>query len=450
MGVIKAYERFKNCKYIKRVHPKKLGRCEVDGSAVSYMRLKTTEGRLLLTQLKKQAKVDVSATIQGPIARLAQWGGTSWAFTPPTMPEDLVENITTLKLSTSQEPSLNLETDTLSTDSTNTQPPSSSRNQSSTEPISSSSTQRPLPLTPADSYPELNAARDVTWPILGKVMNKMLDNSYKKSEDFIHYDGPPTTQKAFAHEKRQRVAAKKNIKLSEYLAATELRLTNLESKPNLSNSQLVRLKAFLGKVVFPCWISTRGVDPRCTNVVVRELRDTHGWQSHVCQGQFDICAAKMARENKEVIVVSTDSDLMFTGIKELVRFQTKGTQFYSYPIKKIQNYCGLKTDNEWVSAAVLSLNDYDTSVGRTSFKTAIDDIKSIRDSWSRKTADRSTEGFVKEQCRRKNVDYSSVKNSIESFVNLQETPLEDYRQGDDEIDDSIRRIVYRVEALTLL
>jgi hypothetical protein len=285
--------------------------------------------------------------------------------------------------------------------------------------------------------------------MVANVINKMLDRYYKKSEDFIHYDGPPTAQKYFAHEKRRTAHITKIGKMSDILAATEKRLLQMESNPNLSNSQLSRFKAHLRKSVFPVWIDTRGLDPRATKVVVRELGHTHGWKSHQCQGQFDICAGRFARQDPNLTVVTSDSDLMFMGVKELVRFQPKGTRFYSYPIEKMIAHCGLKTAGEWVAAAVISLNDYDPSIGRTSFKTAIEEIKAIKKSWSRKgNADRSVEGYVKEYCKKKKVDVASVKNSIDSFVKLEETPLESFQQGDDELDDSICRIVYRVEALS--
>ncbi|KAF8910784.1 hypothetical protein BGZ58_005903, partial [Dissophora ornata] len=113
-------------------------------------------------------------------------------------------------------------------------------------------------------------------------------------------------------------------------------------------------------------------------------------------------------------------------------------------------HCGLETPEEWVAAAVVSLNDYDPSVGRTSFSTAIKDITVIRKDWIReKSKGRSVDRYVRELCRRKNIHHDAVKNSLDSFVKLVETPLDRYTPRDDEIDESIRRIVYRVEALTI-
>lgn len=68
MGVTKAFEVTKDCEAIKLVDPRKEGPCEIDGSAVSYMKFKTTEGRLLLKQLKKMAKEDErNAFLQSPL-----------------------------------------------------------------------------------------------------------------------------------------------------------------------------------------------------------------------------------------------------------------------------------------------------------------------------------------------------------------------------------------------
>ncbi|KAG0283794.1 hypothetical protein BGZ98_006178, partial [Dissophora globulifera] len=126
---------------------------------------------------------------------------------------------------------------------------------------------------------------------------------------------------------------------------------------------------------------------------------------------------------------------MFVGAERLIRPHPKGTRFYCYPVKNIVRHCGLRTQEEWVAAAVVSLNDYNPSVGRTSFSTAIKDISAIRKDWIRKKGkDRSADGYVKELCRRKNVHHDDVGNSLDSFVNLVETPLDQYTQGDDEID----------------
>ncbi|KAG0308208.1 hypothetical protein BGZ98_008631, partial [Dissophora globulifera] len=43
MGVARAFEVTKDCKAIKRVDPQEEGPCDIDGSAVSYMRFKATE-----------------------------------------------------------------------------------------------------------------------------------------------------------------------------------------------------------------------------------------------------------------------------------------------------------------------------------------------------------------------------------------------------------------------
>jgi 5'-3' exonuclease len=444
MGVTQAFELTKDCEAIKLVDPRKEGPCVIDGSAVSYMKFKATEGRLLLKQLKKMAKEDVSVGIPGPVLRLAHWDQESWSFPSPVATKGLASDLFALHLSTAPDPTLACNTS--STNSTTTQQVSSS-----TGLLYSASDALPPPShPPTDVHHELNSARDVVWPLLANVLNKWYDRFYKKSGDFIHYDGPPTTQKAFAHERRQLATKKQHLKLFEYLRIAEARLSQMEANPKLSNSQVSRFKSFLSKVLFPCWIRTRGVDPRATRAIVNELQESHGWKAHQCAGQFDICVGRKARENPDLVVVSTDSDLLFVGAERLFRLQPKGARFYCYPIKNIISHCGLETPEEWVAAAVVSLNDYDPSVGRTSFSTAIKDITEIRKDWNReKSKGRSVDRYVKELCRRKNVHHDAVKKSLDSFVKLVETPLDRYTQGDDEIDESIRRIVYRVEALTL-
>ncbi|KAF8957666.1 hypothetical protein BGZ46_002108 [Entomortierella lignicola] len=219
----------------------------------------------------------------------------------------------------------------------------------------------------------------------------------------------------------------------------------MEAKSKLSNSQISRFKSFLSKTLFPCWIRTRGVDHRATRAVANELRESHGWRAHQCSGQFDVCVARKARETPSLTVVSTDSDLLFVGVKRLFRLEMKGKQFHCYPIKDIIEYCGLETPEEWVAAAIVSHNDYDPSVGRTSFSSAIKDIIANRKEFKGSSVDQ----YVAELCRRKKVKLNAVENSLDSFVNLVETPAQNDIFEDDMIDESIRRIIYRVEALIL-
>ncbi|KAF9926430.1 hypothetical protein FBU30_003995 [Linnemannia zychae] len=382
MRVSKAYELINDCKAIKCVDPQKEGPCEIDGTAVSYMRFKTTEGRLLLKQLKKMAKEDVIIDTLGSVLHLAHWDQGSWSLPPTVATMGLTSDLSAMHLSTASTSSF------------------------TTLPIS--------PHPPTDVYHKLNSARDVVWPLLANALNKMYERFYKKSEDVIHYDVLPTTQKAFAHERRKRATKKQILKLSEYLRFAETRLLQMEAKPNLSNSRVIRFKSFFSKVLFPYWIRTRGIDPRASRAVVNELHESHGWKVHVRAGQADICIGKKAQESPDLIVVSTDSDLMFVGAEWLFRLILTGTRFYCYPIKDIILHCGPETSEEWAAAAVVSQNDYDPSF-----------------------------------CKRKNIQHIVVEKSLDSFVKLDETLLSQYTEGDDEIDESIRRIIYRVEALTL-
>ncbi|GJJ77078.1 hypothetical protein EMPS_09437 [Entomortierella parvispora] len=298
-------------------------------------------------------------------------------------------------------------------------------------------------------FSDLHNARMEAWPLLTRSMDRMFNTHYNKSADFIHYDGGPTVQKAFAHDRRLKANEKASIKMSELLASTDVRLSVMESKSTLSNKQLSRLKRHLNCVVFPHWMKCRGVDPRATVFVSRELHTSHGWKSHICHGQFDICAGKLAKKDPNITVVTTDSDLLFSGVKECVRIQLRGTSFYSYPIEGILAHCKLHSHEQWVAAAVVSLNDYDPSVGRTSFKTAVKEMEKLHKTFPRNCrTNLKAKDYVKEFCKGKHVDINSVERSLESFVDLLETPVEQLNPQNDVLDDSIRRIVYRVEMLT--
>lgn len=456
MGVAHAFVPLKDCEAIKATDPKSIDGCHIDGSAVSYMRLKSTEGRLLLNGLKRQAREITTASTPASTLSLGAWDKDKrlWFFPPSELPDGPTPlGMSTLRL-TSPISTLNNPTPIIPTvprrplvlppsyfGSASSQ--SASSQSASSQSVSFPPTSQPLSVIPTNPYHELNKARKEVWPVLAKVIDKMFDSNYSKSSAMIHYDGRPTVEKAFAHERRLKASQPASVKMSDLLASTENRLFQMESKANLSNSQLSRFKKHLRRVVFPHWLKCRGVNPRTTENVARELHDSHGWLSHVCEGQFDICAGKLAREDPNLTVVSTDSDLMFMGIKELVRFQPRGSRFYSYPIEEIIAFCGLESLTEWVAAAVISLNDYDASIGRTSFKSAIHAIKASREDLINPTI----QDFVRDFCEKKNDSINSVKNSLQSFVRLHETFLEQGQQDSDVLDDSIRRIVYRLGVL---
>ncbi|GJJ77959.1 hypothetical protein EMPS_10318 [Entomortierella parvispora] len=457
MGVANAFAPLKDCKAIKVIDPKSLDGCHIDGSAVSYIRLKNTEGRLLLKAFKKQAKEVTAASITASPLPLGEWDKENklWHFPSPERPDgsfsqdvsvSVPQRISALHISSPSSTSNNNPSTTIPVVPRQPliQPPSYFGPAS---PVSASFPPVSQPL-PDNVRHELNRARDEMLPVLARSMDKMFDNNYSKSSDYIHYDGTPTAEKAFARERRFKASLPASVKMSDMLASTERRLLQLESKTNLSNSQLHRLRKYLGCVVFPHWLKCRSVDPRTTKNVARELHDSHGWRSHVCNGQFDICAGKLARDDPNLTVVTTDSDLMFMGIKEFVRFQPRGTRFYSYPVEEMITFCGLESKEQWVAGAVVSLNDYDPSVGRTSFNSAIKAMKAIREDLLREDINPTVEAHVAKFCSKKKDHVENVQQSISSFVNLQETFLQQNQQVNDVLDDSIRRIVFRLGVLT--
>lgn len=374
MGVLNAFEPSKTCTSVKLVDPKSLGPLQIDASASTFMLFKKLEGRLLLQQLKKDAKIELSTPL------------------PITAP--------------------------------------------------------PL-ATPPPPFPELESARKVSWMKLAIILDKIFNKSYDKSKDVIHYDGPPTQQKAYARNRRGKARSKADERLLEVLRQAETRLCTMEKATNLSNRKLSRFQAFLSKTLFPLWITTRGIDTRATKAVAKELHDAHGWTTHICDGQFDLCAGKMAHTDMDkVVVVTTDSDLQFMGVDTVIRFQPRGTKFYRYSIQEVLEHCGLETVEEWKACAMLAQNDYDPSVARTSFKRAIEEVIKIRESWKQSgVINQSARSFAEAYCELKRVPVSSIKNSLESFIDLKETTLEQYTQGDDDLDNLIQKIIFRVQIL---
>ncbi|KAG0028667.1 hypothetical protein BGZ83_005037, partial [Gryganskiella cystojenkinii] len=178
---------------------------------------------------------------------------------------------------------------------------------------------------------DLYMSRERIAPKLAHSLDQTLDLNYRKSDNILHFDGPATIQKRFAHSRRMNSAKKAKEQFWYNHKAVSDRLDILEGKPHLSNGQLSRIGSKVRKVLSPSWKAARKVDQATVSTLSELLKNNHGWDSHVCNGQMDLCVAQAAVNDKNITAISADSDLLFTGIKKLIRFKPKGHAFIEYP-----------------------------------------------------------------------------------------------------------------------
>ena len=297
----------------------------------------------------------------------------------------------------------------------------------------------------AKLQPTLKVVRERVAPILAKSINRTLDNTYNKSNN-VHFDGPGTIQKKFAHSRRAKSRGKGLHSFQEIVKAINDRLDVLEAKPAVSRGQLSRIFAMVKKSLVRSWKAIRKVDQTTLSELARILKADHGWNCHTCTGQMDICIAKEALADKEIVAISQDSDLLFTGIKTLVRFKPKGNTFVEYPVKKIFTSLGIKSLEAWIACAVLTLNDYDSSAARQSFGPIVKAVSDIYTKY-RHSKDRTAIRLVEIYCQEQKVSVTDIHNSVESFIELREDLDPDHDSSNDKVDEAVRAIFVRVEGL---
>ncbi|KAF9346275.1 hypothetical protein BGX26_002245 [Mortierella sp. AD094] len=117
------------------------------------------------------------------------------------------------------------------------------------------------------------------------------------------------------------------------------------------------------------WKYARGIEPATRANLVAHLTN-NGWTVCQCRGEADVCISRWPGPGpgRHVVVASSDSDFLFHNVRTLLRQdpQRRSTFHRIDIMTDIVNHLGI-TEAEWVSAGIISNNDYATSLLRCSF-----------------------------------------------------------------------------------
>jgi hypothetical protein len=203
---------------------------------------------------------------------------------------------------------------------------------------------------------------------MARCLHNKFSKTYNQSRDTVlHIDGPQTSQKARARETRKSRSAKdlqevKDLseKILKIVAAAN---TTSGSKRRTQRRKLLRLNRKLKK----CWGSARIIDAGMKAGFTAGLEEL-GWEVCRCQGEADVCIGRRADEHPgQVVVASCDSDMLFHGVKELLRKERGADVYTSYSVADVIQRLQVN-EAQWVVAGVVTNNDYAGHVRGQSFK----------------------------------------------------------------------------------
>ena len=129
----------------------------------------------------------------------------------------------------------------------------------------------------------------------------------------------------------------------------------------------------LSKAALRNWKYARGIEPATRARLVGHL--THsGWTVCQCIGEADVCISRQPWQGqgpaprRHVVVASSDSDFLFHKVHILLRQdpQRRSTFYQIDIVNDVINPLGV-TEVEWLSAGIISNNDYSPSILRWSF-----------------------------------------------------------------------------------
>ncbi|KAF9944235.1 hypothetical protein BGZ65_012388 [Modicella reniformis] len=83
-----------------------------------------------------------------------------------------------------------------------------------------------------------------------------------------------------------------------------------------------------------------------------------GWTICRWQGETDVCIGRKADENPDqVVMASTDFDMLFHRVKTLLRKDVRSRSFTSYDVEGLINKPNINL-NQWIVAGTMTTNDY--------------------------------------------------------------------------------------------
>ncbi|KAI8605759.1 hypothetical protein EDD21DRAFT_110602 [Dissophora ornata] len=203
---------------------------------------------------------------------------------------------------------------------------------------------------------------------MAQCLHNKLSKTFTQTHDTVlHLDGPSTSQKARARGARRSRRAKdlQDVRdLSEkILMIVATANTTSGSKRRTQRRKLLRLNQKLKER----WGMARTIDTGMKADQAAGLEEL-GWEMCRCQGEADVCIGR--RENKlagQVVVASCDSDMLFHGVKELLRKEPGADVYTSYSVADVIQMLQVN-EAQWVVAGVVTNNDYTGQIRGQSFK----------------------------------------------------------------------------------
>jgi hypothetical protein len=267
---------------------------------------------------------------------------------------------------------------------------------------------------------------------MARCLHNKFSKTYNQSRDTVlHIDGPQTSQKARARETRKSRSAKdlqevKDLseKILKIVAAAN---TTSGSKRRTQRRKLLRLNRKLKK----CWGWARIIDAGMKAGFTAGLEEL-GWEVCRCQGEADVCIGRRADEHPgQVVVASCDSDMLFHGVKELLRKERGADVYTSYSVADVIQRLQVN-EAQWVVAGVVTNNDYAGHVRGQSFKKNLAVLRECD------AVDK--QDLLQQYCTKMGVSSTRFDSATDAFFKRLETPETDSTSSGG-IDDDMKEMV---------
>ncbi|KAG0197167.1 hypothetical protein BGX31_004998, partial [Mortierella sp. GBA43] len=168
---------------------------------------------------------------------------------------------------------------------------------------------------------------------------------------------------------------------------------------------------------------------------IAEGLKSYGWTVCHCDGEADVCIGQKAKRNPGLVVAaSTDSDILFHGVKQLLRKDPRNHTFTSYHVEEILEKLEV-TRSQWTVATVTTNNDYSAQVKSQTFSK---NIETARASDSEDPA-----AVLEKYCTIMNLDNGRFGPSKDVFMDNIETIMTE-STSNESIDLAMRGLVDRI------
>lgn len=249
--------------------------------------------------------------------------------------------------------------------------------------------------------------------LVAKVHSKLLECFIPCPDTILHIDGMTTAQKARAREIRTARNLKDEADLQQSYQEIQgfFRVSCASTDEPISRKAKRRLLRLYRKSR-DCWAATRKIDSSTKKFLLEGLKEL-GWEVCPCPGEADVCIGRKADEHPgQVTAASTDSDLLFHGLKSLLRKDFKSRSFNEYRVKDILQKLDI-SEQQWIVAGLVTNNDYSSHIRGQSFAK---NIAAVRD-----CSGDGAKDVLNQYCERYSVESERYRYSKDIFFEHYET-----------------------------